>query len=172
MKKCPDTPFKTPDLSGLSAAEVAALVAGLQQQVASQQSVLKQRDQYIQLLEEKLRLQQIQKFAARSEKSARQAHFFDEPELEAEIDALRNQLPDDVEADVQDAPRVSRQRRQRGFSDDLVRERTELTLSEEQKAGATQTFFHQGQRRAPVYPCAAESTRILARKSRVLPGGQ
>ncbi|QKS24044.1 IS66 family transposase [Vreelandella titanicae] len=141
MRKRPGTPSKIPDLSGLSAAEVAALVAGLQQQVASQQTVLKQRDQYIQLLEEKLRLQQIQKFAARSEKSAHQAHLFDEPELEAEIDALRDQLPDDVEADVQDAPRVSRQRRQRGFSDDLVRERIELTLSEEQKAGATQTFF-------------------------------
>ncbi len=61
--------------------------------------------------------------------------MFDETELEADIEALRDQLPDDVEA--QDAPRPSRQRRQRGFSDTLVRKRIELTLSEEE----TKSFF-------------------------------
>lgn len=139
MKKHSKVPSQMPDLSGLSAAEVVDLVAGLQQQVAAQQTALQQRNRYIQLLEEKLRLQRIQQFAARSEKSADQAHLFDETELEADIEALRDQLPDDVEE--QDAPRPSRQRRQRGFSDTLVRERIELTLSEEEKVGATKTFF-------------------------------
>lgn len=152
-EKRPKTPSQSPDLSGLSAAEVLDLVAGLQQQVAdkdaaleaqktqlnAQASFLQQRERYILLLEELLRLKKIQQFAARSEKSAYQAHLFDETELEAEIDTLRDQLPDDV--DEPDAPRVSRQRRQRGFSDKLIRERIELTLSEEQKAGATKTFF-------------------------------
>ena len=139
MKKHPEVSSQLPDLSGLSAAEVVALVAGLQQQVTAQQTALQQRNLYSQLLEEKLRLQRIQQFAARSENSANQAHLFDETELEADIEALRDQLPDDVEE--QDAPRPSRQRRQRGFSDTLVRERIELTLSEEEKVGATKTFF-------------------------------
>jgi transposase len=45
--------------------------------------------------------------AASSEKLAHQFHLFDEVELEAEIDALRDQLPDDVEED--DAPRADPQ---------------------------------------------------------------
>ena len=68
-----------------------------------------------------------------------QIQLFDEAELEAEIDALRDQLPDDVEEE--DAPRASRKRRQRGFSDVLLRERIELTLSDEEKVGASKVFF-------------------------------
>ncbi len=68
-----------------------------------------------------------------------QAHLFDEPKLEAEFDALHDQLPDDIEA--QEAPHTSRPRLQRGFSDVLMREHIDLMLSVEQKAGATQTFF-------------------------------
>jgi transposase len=102
-------------------------------------SAVQQRDQYIQILEELLRWKRIQQFGASSEKSAHQIHLFDEAELEAEIDDLRNQLPDDVKEE--EAPPASRKRRQRGFSDKLVRERIELTLSEEDKAGASKTFL-------------------------------
>lgn len=134
------------DLGDLSAADLVAVVAGLQQQLASQEaallereSQLKQRENYIELLEELLRLKQIQKFAASSEKLAHQIHLFDEAELEAEIEALRDQLPEELEEE--DAPRASRKRRQRGFSPSLSRERIELTLSEEEKAGASKSFF-------------------------------
>lgn len=139
MKSRPDIPAPTPELSGLSATELLAVVAGLQQQLSAKNSQLQQRDRYIQLLEELLRLKQIQKFAASSEKLAHQLHLFDEAEMEAEIEALREQLPDDVaEAD---APRASRPCRQRGFSDQLRRERIELTLTAEEKAGASKVFF-------------------------------
>ena len=59
--------------------------------------------------------------------------------MEAEIERLRDQLPDDLEE--ADAPKASRQRRQRGFSDKLLRERIELTLSAEEKVGASKVFF-------------------------------
>lgn len=153
MKTRPETAFKTPATSGLSAAELVSLVAELQQQLAckeveiqqrdqilsQRQQLLKQRERYIQLLEELLRLKQLQKFAASSEKSAHQYQLFDEAELEAEIDTLREQLPDDMAEEASSRP--SRQRRQRGFSDKLLRERIELTLSEEEKAGASKVFF-------------------------------
>ncbi|MBM7457302.1 transposase [Oceanisphaera litoralis] len=153
MKIQPETPVITPQLSGLSAAELLSMVAGLQQQLAAQQAELeqreraleqrdrtvRQRDQYIELLEELLRWKRAQQFAASSEKSAHQLHLFDEAELEAEIDALREQLPEGIEET--DTPKPARQRRQRGFSDKLLRERIELTLSEQEKAGATSTFF-------------------------------
>ena len=128
----------TPDISGLDAAELLAMVAGYQQRLADQEARIHQRDTYIQLLEELLRLKKAQQFAASSEKHTHQIHLFDEAELEAEIDALLDQLPDDVEPME---PARRQRRRQRGFSDTLVRERIELVLSEKEKAGASKTFF-------------------------------
>ena len=90
-----------PDFSGLSAAEMVAVISGLQQQLASKEEAflhqLEQRDQAIQnrdarieILEELLRHKKIQQFAASSEKSPCQFHLFDEAELEVEIDTLRD----------------------------------------------------------------------------------
>ncbi|UQG71367.1 transposase [Marinobacter sp. M1C] len=115
------------------------MVEGLQQELAAKKAAVQQRDHYILVLEELLRWKRIQQFGASSEKSAHQIHLFDEAELEVEIDALRDQLPDDVKED--EAPPASRKRRQRGFSDKLLRERIELTLSDEDKVGASKTFF-------------------------------
>lgn len=150
MKRAPKQPVNTPDTSGLSAAELLSVVADLQQQMGIKETELQQqliakeaelarRNNYIQILEELLRWKRAQQFAASSEKQPHQVHLFDEAELEVEIDLLRDQLPDDLEE--ADAPKASRQRRQRGFSDQLLRERIELTLSEEEKAGASKTFF-------------------------------
>ena len=146
MKLKPEAPSKTPDISGLSAAELLSVVEGLQQELAAKSAEIqqrnqevKQRDHYIQILEELLRWKRVQQFGASSEKSAHQIHLFDEAELEAEIDVLRDQLPDDVKEE--EAPPASRKRRQRGFSETLLRERIELTLSDEEKVGASKTFF-------------------------------
>lgn len=149
----PDNPCSTPDLSGLSAAEMARVINDLHQQLSDKNEALGQRDQAIEqrdaalrqrdtrieILEELLRHKKVQQFAASSEKSSSQIILFDEAELEAGIDALRDQLPEGVEEE--DAPRASRQRRQRGFSDKLLRERIELTLDDEEKVGASRTFF-------------------------------
>jgi len=139
MKLKPETPLKAPDISDLSAAELLLVVEGLHQELAAKNAAAQQRNQYIHILEELLRWKRVQQFGASSEKSAHQIHLFDEAELEVEIDALRDQLPDDVKEE--DAPPASRKRRQRGFSDTLLRERIELTLSDEDKAGASKTFF-------------------------------
>jgi transposase len=146
MRLKPEAPSKTSDISGLSAAELLSVVEGLQQELAAKSAEIQQRDQAvkqrdhtIQILEELLRWKRIQQFGASSEKSENQIHLFDEAELEVEIDVLRDQLPDDVVEE--EAPPASRKRRQRGFSDKLLRERIELTLSDEEKVGASKTFF-------------------------------
>ena len=125
---------------------MARVIGDLQQQLsakdealAQRERAIEQRDTRIEILEELLRHKKVQQFAASSEKSREQIMLFDEAELEAEIDALRDQLPDDVEE--QERPRASRKRRQRGFSDQLRRERIELTLGDDEKAGASKTFF-------------------------------
>ncbi|MCH8500267.1 MAG: IS66 family transposase [Marinobacter sp.] len=150
MKSTPGNASKTPDLTGLSTDEMMAVIRNLQEQLAAKEDALQgqlkqhdetlqRRDNYIAILEELLRHKKIQQFAASSEKLPNQIALFDEVELEVEIDALRDELPDDVEE--ADAPPRSRKRRQRGFSDTLLRERIELTLSEAEKAGASKTFF-------------------------------
>ena len=147
MNKAPPKAPSNPDLSALSAAQLRAMVVDYQQQLiegkqqlAARQAALQERDRYIQVLEELLRLKKIQQFAARSEKNADQRGLFDEAELETEIEALRDQLPEDVEGQEQAPPRQRRNGR-RGFSDKLIRERIELRLSEADKAGASQVFF-------------------------------
>src|SRR5690554_2580924 len=140
MKTTPDNTSKTPDFSGLSTAEMLAVISDMQEQLAVREAELQQRDQaakaresYIAILEELLRYKKIQQFAASSEKQPSQITLFDEAELEVGIDELRDELPEDVEE--AEAPPRSRKRRQRGFSDTLLRERIELTLSDEEKAG-------------------------------------
>lgn len=153
MQTRPANALEPTDLSSLSTADLVSVVTGLQQQLAareaalqerdaqlkSQSSTLKQRDAYIDILEELLRLKRLQQFAASSEKLAHQIHLFDETELEAEIEALRDQLPEDLQE--ADAPQTTRKRRERGFSASLSRERIELALSDDEKAGASKTFF-------------------------------
>ncbi|BBQ28719.1 MULTISPECIES: IS66 family transposase [Aeromonas] len=143
MKTTPENLTPSPDLSGLGAAELLAVIAGFQQQLAlkdealqSKEEAIQRRDAHILLLEELLRLRRIQRFAASSEK-LHQLQLFDEAELEADMDALLAQLPDDLPQTAE----AKAKPRQRGFSASLLRERIELTLSDEQKAGASKVFF-------------------------------
>ena len=143
MKTTPENLTPSPDLSGLSAAELLAVIAGFQQQLAlkdealqSKEEAIQRRDAHILLLEELLRLRRIQRFAASSEK-LHQLQLFDEAELEADMDALLAQLPDEQPQTAE----AKAKPRQRGFSASLLRERIELTLSDEQKAGASKVFF-------------------------------
>jgi transposase len=143
MKITPENLTPSPDLNGLCAAELLAVIAGFQQQLAlkdealqSKEEAIQRRDAHILLLEELLRLRRIQRFAASSEK-LHQLQLFDEAELEADIDALLAQLPDEQPQTAE----AKAKPRQRGFSASLLRERIELTLSDEQKAGASKVFF-------------------------------
>ena len=113
-----------------------ARLADLERIEQQQAARIQNQEAYIQLLEELLRLRTIQRFAASSEKLAHQIDLFDEAELEVEIEALDEQLPEELQE-----PKPTRKTRQRGFSDTLVRERVELTLTDEQKAGADKVFF-------------------------------
>ena len=86
MKKQPKTTIKTPDLSGLSAAELRLLVAQFQAVIDEQNTALQDAHRRIELLEEMNRLLKTQKFSASSDKSKFQRNLFDESELEAQLD--------------------------------------------------------------------------------------
>jgi len=89
----------------------------------------------INLLEEYLRLATVQKFGASSEKLAFQSDLFDEAEIEVALGELEAQLPEE------DRVRPQKKKRKRGFSDKLLRVQIQITLSDEEKEGATKTFF-------------------------------
>ena len=157
MKSTPENLTPSSDLSGLCASELLAVIADFQQKLAlkeevirtldhslkskeevlqSKEDAIQRRDAHILLLEELLRLRRIQRFAASSEK-LHQLQLFDETEMEANIDSLLIQLPDDL---PQPPEPKAKAHRQRGFSASLLRERIELTLSDEQKAGASKVM--------------------------------
>jgi len=164
MKKVPFPTKTPPSYDGLSHTQLVELLTQKDRlistkdqlldhhhQVIQQQTAqLSERDKQIALLEELLRLAKAQKFAASSEKSIYQIDLFDEVELEAAMEALIEQLPEDV------LPKAVRARkRQRGFSDALPRVRIELILTDDEKAGATSTFFSKVKEELDIVPAKA-----------------
>nr|MBF4307855.1 IS66 family transposase [Vibrio anguillarum] len=164
MKKVPKTAKIPPTYEGLSHTQLVELLTQKDQLLIDKEQRLDDHNQVIQhqkeqlnektlrieLLEELLRLAKAQKFAASSEKFAYQIDLFDEVELEAAIDDLIDQLPDDVLPES-----VQPRKRQRGFSDKLTRVRVELRLSETEKAGATSTFFSKVKEELDIVPAKA-----------------
>ena len=134
---------------GLDAAELLALLAKkdqlldhrnecievYQQHLSDKDDLIEAQVSRIQQLEEYLRLAKVQRFGASSEKLAFQSDLFDEAELEVALSELESQLPDE------DKVRPPVKTRKRGFSKDLERIQIHLTLTDEEKAGATRTFF-------------------------------
>ena len=115
LKTTDDSRLTKAQLRQLLGQKEAELVAALAHQEASFNNALRQRETYIDVLEELLRLAKIQQFTASSEKLSFQIDLFDEAELDTAIDELADQLPDDEPA------KPPKTKRQRGFSPDLKR---------------------------------------------------
>ena len=158
MRKAPRARQKQDRSSSLTTVELLAIVAQNERVIAAQKMSLNVQSQqlqsqdqqiqfqgkrieshkaYIALLEERLRLADIQKFCASSEKLAYQIDLFDEVELEQAMADIDIQLPDEL---LPDAVAASKKRK-RGFSVSLMRVRVELTLTDAEKVGAVRTFF-------------------------------
>ena len=163
MKKAINPNQSAPDYSGLSTDELLAIIAEkdarlaesndiiatsseriakfnehielAEHSIASRDKQISNQQCLIKLLEEQLRLAIIRKFAASSEKLPFQIALFDEVEMEVALDDLEEALPESNKTTT------SNKKRNRGFPDALPRKRIELTLTEDEKAGASSTFF-------------------------------
>ena len=134
---------------GLDASELIAALAEKDQLLEEKHELLQAHQKHlddkadvilaqakrINLLEEYLRLATVRKFGASSEKLAFQSDLFDEAEIEVALGELEAQLPEE------DRVRPQKKKRKRGFSDKLLRVQIQITLSDEEKEGATKTFF-------------------------------
>jgi len=106
-----------------------------QKHLSDKNHIILEQGKRIDLLEEYLRLATVQKFGVSSEKLAFQSDLFDEAEIEVALSELEEKLPEE------DQVRPKKKKRKRGFSDKLQRVQIHLTLSDEEKAGASKTFF-------------------------------
>lgn len=155
MKIKPKTPTKKPDLNSLNAEQLRALVLDYQAKNAQLEAqekdnlhkqkllagALQEARDIIEKMAEANRLLTLQKFCAKSEKSAVQYSLFDEAELEALLAELLGDIPELEDDAALAQQRKVRKTRQRGFSANLARERVEHCLSDAEKAGAISTFF-------------------------------
>jgi transposase len=129
----------------------------LEDLAADNARLLKEVDRLTKVLalrEEQLRLAALRKFAPSSEKSKFQLQLFDEVELEQALDDLDQQIEKEEAADPgkKKKPRKKRE----GFSPDLPRVRVELTLTDEEKADAVNTFFTKVKEELDIIPAQAQ----------------
>jgi len=117
------------------------LIEERNQLIAEQQKLLK-------LLEEQLRLARQRRFGSSSERQPFQGDFFDEAELEVALSDVEDQLPDD-------APAKPARKKREGFSDKLPRVQIHLPLSDEEKVGASKTFFTKVKEELDIVPAQA-----------------
>jgi transposase len=137
-------------------AQVQQLESQFKDRVVDYEKQLQGYEALIKLYEEAERLAKIQKYAASSEKSKFQFDVFDEAELEQALSDLEDQI-DTEEAQQENRPARKKSRKKRtGFSPDLPRVRVELTLSDEEKAGATNTFFSRVKEELDIIPAQAQ----------------
>ena len=151
----------------------ALMVALLEQQqiIDKKSTVISNQKARIAVLEELLQQAKVQRFAASSEKNVLQSDFvFDEAE------ALADGSPgtDDGECDETAAeaePKTDkppRKRKPRGLSPDLPRTQVRIELTDEERAGAIDTFFVKVREQLDITPAKVQVIEFLQEKAVVL----
>jgi len=155
MPTVPNTPLTSPMDSLASVPELLeaieqkdTLIAERDHLIAERDRVIAEQQKRLKLMEEQLRLARQRRFGSSSEKQAHQGDFFDEAELEIALSDIEAQLPDD-------APSKPKRKPREGFSDKLSRVRIDLPLRDDEKAGATSTFFAKVKEELDIVPARA-----------------
>jgi transposase len=150
MKTALNQSRNTPSSAPPTVPDLLQVIEEKERQLEQKDHLIAEQQKQLRLLEELLRLAKLQRFGASSEKLPFQGDLFDEAELEVSLDEIESQLPEDL-------PVRRRKKRQRdGFSDKLPRVRVELPLSEEEKAGASKTFFTKVKEELDIIPAQAQ----------------
>ncbi len=142
-----------------------ALLLALQQQIALNselQSQVALHAEKIEILQEQLRLAIAQRFGKSSEKTdPNQRELFNEAEWLAE----QPEPELDAEAPDEDAPANKKKKGRKGLNPDLPRERIEHPLSEEERAGAVDTFWTKVKEELHIDPARACVREIWQEKA-------
>ncbi len=149
--------------------EQCALLLEKEQLIDEQAVVIERKSEVISaqkkriaILEEALRLSKIKRFAPSSEQ-CHQHSLFDEAEVEAESDAEQSD-DEDVEATAETAEPKKKTGR-KAFSDKLPREQIFIRLTDEEKAGAIDTFFTKVKEELDIIPAKVRVLEYLQEKA-------
>ena len=144
------------------------LLSDTRQALDNKDHIIREQQKRIALIEEYLRLAKVQRFGSSSEKLPFQADIFDEAELDVALSDLEEQLPEDDDVVRKTRPK----KRKRGFSDDLLRVQVHLKLSDEEKQGATKTFFTKVKEELDIVPAQARVLEYWQEKAVFERGGE
>ena len=136
-------------------AERDALIEAREALLKERDALIARQQQLLQLMEEELRLARLRKFGARSEKHPFQGELFDEAELEVSLSEIEQQVDAAEEAVEPQKPRKPRRKKADGFDENLPRIQVHLQLDEQEKAGATKTFYTKAKEELDIVPAQA-----------------
>jgi transposase len=148
MQTATNKPEKAAVFTSQTVPELLRILEQKDRVLEDQEHLIAEQQKRLKLLEEQLRLAKQRRFGASSEKLPFQGDIFDEAELEIALSDVEAQLPEDMQAK---RPRKKRE----GFSEKLPRIQVHLRLSDEQKAGASKTFFTKVKEELDVVPAQA-----------------
>ena len=136
-----------------SASEREELINLLQKKEA----IIEEQQKRIAILEEYLRLERHRRLGASSEKNTAQGELFDEAEQ------LNEQAKTECETPPLDKPNKKRGRK--GLSPAIPREQIYLTLPDEEKVGAIDTFFVKVKEELDIIPAKVRVLEYLQEKA-------
>jgi len=139
-------------------AEQTGMISEQETVIERKSELISEQKKRIAFLEEALRLSKVKRFAPSSEKSGQQS-LFDE----AEVEALQ---ADDDETEAPSEGVVKKKKPGRKpFSDKLPREQIFIDLSEEEKAGAIDTFYSKVKEELDIIPAKVRILEYMQEKA-------
>lgn len=138
--------------------EMRALIEHQTAVIEKKSDVIFQQKKRIELLEEALRLERARLYGRSSEKNLDQGELFDEAELCSGDE-------NESEPKNEPAPEKKVRTKHRGLSANLPRHQIRLTLSEEEKEGAIDTFFSVVKEEFDIQPAKARVIEYLQEKA-------
>ena len=173
MKAAAVTDPDAPETNTLEAVVLASFAEGnaatILDLIEKKSSVIEEQKQRIAILEEYLRLERARRFGPSSEQSAGQGELvFDEAEaLAGEDDTTPAAL-----AELQDITDTPKKRGRKGLAKQLPRHQIHIDLSEEDKAGAIDTFYTVAKEELDIVPAKARVIEYLQEKAVFLDEGE
>ena len=129
--------------------------------IEKKSSVIEEQKQRIAILEEYLRLERARRFGPSSEKHAGQAAMvFDEAEALEDIGVATAALEE-----LQASTGTGKKRGRKGLSKQLPRHQVRIDLSDEEKAGALDTFYTVAKEELDIVPAKARVIEYLQEKA-------
>ncbi|MDB4222435.1 hypothetical protein N9850_01595 [Granulosicoccus sp.] len=159
-----ESPSAIGEIPTLDEMKVAYLT---QQKLIEEKNVeIRNKQAWIEVLEEKLRLADQRKFGASSEKNLSQKDWLaDEAETLADGQSDPNDGEIDPEADSESADKKPARKRRKGLNPALPRVQKYVHLSDEEREGALETFFVKVKEELDIIPSKVQVIEIMQEKA-------